>query len=339
MDLVTGATGHIGNVLVRQLLAQGRQVRVLLRGDSLPPALEGLDVDIARGDLLNPPSLENAMRGVEVIYHLAARISLLAGPDPETERVNQEGTSNILAAFRLSRARRLVYVSSIYALKKPPEGMPIDESQPFEAAESQGPYDASKARASLEVLKAASEGLDVVIVCPTAVTGPFDFHESEMGRAIRLYMRPGIKFLIDGAYDFVDVRDTARGCILAAEKGRRGENYILGGERLTMQDVTQVVWQEAGTWHASVRVPLAIASLVARLMPLYCAVTGARPLFTRYSLGAVTSNSHISHAKASRELGYSPRPARQAIAASVRWFQAQRKGVPYPEIESEVAIS
>ncbi len=335
MDLVTGATGHIGNVLVRQLLSQGRPVRALVRGDTLPPALEGLEVEIARGDILDPLSLSAAMQGVEVVHHLAARISLAEGDDPETERVNLEGTRNILAAVRASSVRRLVYASSIYALKKPAKGTMMDERQPFEVERSQGPYDASKARASLAVLEAVRDGLDAVIVCPTGVTGPFDFHGSEAGRAIQMYMHPGLKFLVDGAYDFVDVRDVARGCILAAEKGRRGETYILGGERMTIESMARLIWEACGSWHPHVKVPLWLAYWVAEFMPLYHDLTGSKPLFTCYSLDVIHSNSHISHSKAERELGYSARPARQAILDAVRWFQSIQAGECLPEAGDE----
>ena len=331
MILVTGATGHIGNVLVRELLRRGERVRALVRPGKPPLALEGLDVEIVPGDVLDLDSLVRAMQGVEVVYHLAARISLTTGPDSETERVNHAGTRNVITAAWRNQIRRLVYASSIYALRKPTNGNPIDETQPFDADGCQGAYDHSKALASLEVQKAAAEGLDAVIVCPTAVAGPYDFHVSDAGRAIRLYMRPGLKFYVEGAYDFVDVRDAAQGFILAAEKGRSGETYILSGDRLTVREVVQTVWEAAGCWYPSVKIPLWLAYFAADLMPFYADLTGTQPFFTRYSLDAVCSNSHISHAKAGRELGFQPRPARQAIMDSVRWIRAQRGEEPLSE--------
>ncbi len=333
MILVTGATGHIGNVLVRELLAGGQRVRALVRPGKMPIALAGLDVEIAPGDILDADSLEHAMQGVSQIYHLAARISLTDGPDPETARVNLEGTQNVIAAMHRSGSARLVYASSVYALLKPANGAPIDESQPFDTSQCQGAYDCSKARASLAVQAAVADGLDAVILCPTAVTGPYDFHNSEAGRAIRLYMQPGLKFTVKGAYDFIDVRDAAHGFILAASKGRRGETYILSGERLTVREVAQTVWQETHAWHASLEVPLWLAYGVAGLMPFYAELTGTEPVFTRYSLDAIGSNSHFSHARASRELGFQPRPARQAVLDAVRWFQ-QRPEVDIPISET-----
>jgi dihydroflavonol-4-reductase len=320
MNLVTGATGHIGNVLVRQLLAQGERVRALVRGDRTPPALAGLDVQLVRGDVLDRDSLARAVKGARVVYHLAARISLADGPDPETERVNLEGTRNVIAAVRAAGpACRLVYASSVYALRVPPEG-PVDETLPFDPRGARGSYDRSKASASLEVRKAAAAGLETVIVCPTAVTGPYDFRTSESGRGILYNMTPGIKFYIDGAYDFVDVRDVAEGTIRAASDGRRGEAYILGGDRLTVRDVAETVWGAAGGRQFGLRLPGWVADLAAEVLPLF----SDDPLVTPYSLAAVRSNSHISHDKARRELEFRPRPAREAILDAVRWWQTRQ---------------
>jgi dihydroflavonol-4-reductase len=143
-------------------------------------------------------------------------------------------------------------------------------------------------------------------------------------------MQPGLKFTVKGAYDFVDVRDAALGFILAAGRGRRGETYILGGERLTIREMAQLVWQATPGWHANLQVPLWLAYWVAGLMPFYAKLTGTQPIFTRYSLAAVGSNSHISHARASRELGFQPRPARQAVLDAVRWFQQGPDAADFP---------
>jgi dihydroflavonol-4-reductase len=333
MILVTGAAGHIGNVLVRQLLQSGRRVRALVRPGKRPLALQGLDVELAAGDLLDRDSLDRALTGVDVVYHLAARISLAAGPDPQTERVNLDGTRHLLAAARRAGVQRLVYASSIYAMRIPAVGT-VDESCPFDPRHARGVYDRSKAAASLEVQKAAADGLDAVIVCPTAVTGPYDFRPSEAGRGILYNLPPGIKFYVDGAYDFVDVRDVAHGCRLAAERGRRGETYILGGDRLTVRQVAQTIWEAAGGWHAGIRLPHWLADLAAAFLPLF----SDDPIVTSYSLAAVRSNSYISHAKAARELGYRPRPARQAIWDATRWFQMGLEAAAPAELPLETPV-
>jgi dihydroflavonol-4-reductase len=339
MNLVTGATGHIGNVLVRELLAGGQSVRALVRPGKMTPALTGLDVEITPGDVLDEDSLERAMHGVNLVYHLAARISLATGSDLETEHVNLEGTHNVISAIRRTGVSRLIYASSVYALRKPANSFRIDETQPFDVLHCLGAYDRSKARASLAVQSAVADGLDAVIVCPSAVTGPYDFHNSEAGRAIRLYMQPGLKFTVKGAYDFIDVRDAANGFILAAENGRCGETYILSGDRLAVKEVAHMVWQATPGWHTNLEVPIWLAYWVARLMPLYGELTGTQPIFTRYSLDAIGSNSHFSHAKATRELGFQPRPESQAITDAVRWFQqGSAADLPIPSPMPKAAI-
>jgi dihydroflavonol-4-reductase len=334
MILVTGATGHVGNVLVRMLLEQGEPVRALVRSGRNSDALEGLNVVITKGDILDAASLRSAMQGVEVVYHLAAKISIDPGSDQEVERVNIVGTRNVLREARAAGVRRLVYVSSVYALRAPVEGV-MDETCPFDLSSARGVYDRSKAAASLEALKAATSGQEVVIASPTAVVGPFDFQTSEAGRGILLNIPQGIKFYIDGGYDFVDVRDVAKGLILAADKGRSGQNYILGGERLTIKEVSEIVWEAAGGWHVGIRLPGWVADLAAMFLPLFT----DSPLVTDYSLNAVRSNSNINHKKAEQELGYHPRSARKAVLDAVHWWLTRRSGVPIPEmIESVVGM-
>jgi dihydroflavonol-4-reductase len=327
MQLVTGATGHIGNVLVRQLLERGQRVRALVRPDKIPVALQDLDVELLPGDVLDPDSLVRALEGVEVVYHLAARISLASGPDPETERVNLSGTRNLIAAARSVGIKRFIYASTIYAMRLPEDSL-VDESLPFDPEHARGAYDRSKAAASLAVQEATEDGLDAVLVCPTAVTGPYDFKRSEAGRGILYNLPPGVKFTVDGAYDFVDVRDAAHGFILAAEIGRRGETYILGGDRLTVREVSRAIWAAAGGWHFGVHLPDWVADLAAQVLPFF----SDDPLLTPYSLAAIRSNSHVSHAKASRELGFRPRPALEAIRDAVHWWQEQR-GEILPALE------
>jgi dihydroflavonol-4-reductase len=333
MNLITGATGHIGNTLARQLLARGQKVRAFIRPGKNPTALNDLKIEYAYGNILDPDSLQRALEGVDVVYHLAARISIVSGPDPETVRVNLDGTRNLIRAALRTSIRRFVYASSIYALRVPAQGM-VDESCPFDAESTRGEYDRSKAAASIEVQNAAAEGLDAVIVCPTAVTGPFDFQMSEAGRGILYNLHPGIKFYVDGAYDFVDVRDAAAGCILAAEKGRRGETYILGGNRLTVREVAETIWKAAGGRHIGIHLPNWVADLAAEIMPVLL----DDPIVTPYSLGAVRSNSHISHARASAELDYHPRPAQQAIRDAVHWWMEQGEEFqPVPEMIAKTA--
>jgi dihydroflavonol-4-reductase len=325
MILVTGATGHIGNVLVRKLLEQGEKVRALIwRGEDTTP-LEGLAVEQVAGDVLDPASLEIAMQGVETVFHLAGIISIMPGRDPLVWRVNVEGTRNVLAAARKAHVRRLVYTSSIHAIKRVPHGVMMDESLGFDQNNPYGEYDRSKAAASLEVQKAATEGLDAVIVCPTGVIGPYDFRGSELGEVIRNASEAHSMFYVEGAYDFVDVRDVVDGIIAAGARGRRGESYILSGQRLSVRYMLATVREVTGKAFASIKIPFSLAEWAARYTPWYYQKTKSKPRFTPYSLEVLQSNSFISFKKALVELGYRPRPVYETIADTVRWFLENRR--------------
>ncbi len=325
MNLVTGATGHIGNVLCRRLVEKGEKVRALVwRGEDTSP-LQGLPVELVEGDVLEPDCLECVFEGVDTVYHLAGIISIMPGENPQVKKVNVQGTRNILAAATLANVKRLVYTSSIHAIHRAPHGTIIDESLPFDMHNPYGAYDSSKAEASLEVLKSAAAGLDAVIVCPTGVIGPYDYRGSELGEVIRGAAEAKPMFYVEGAYDFVDVRDVVEGLILAAEKGRRGESYILGGNRISVRYLIETVREVTGKAFSSIKIPFSLAELMAKFTPWYYLRTKAKPRFTPYSLEVLQSNSNISHKKAERELGYRPRPAYETIADTVRWFFERKK--------------
>ncbi|OGO16033.1 MAG: hypothetical protein A2Y93_13445 [Chloroflexi bacterium RBG_13_68_17] len=330
MILVTGATGHIGNVLVRELVARGEQVRALLLPGEDPSPLQGVEAQKVEGDVLDPDSIRAALDGVQRVYHLAGLISIMPQMYGRLYQVNVIGTRNMLQACRRARVRRLVYTSSIHAIAVPPEGNVIDESLPVDPDQTWGDYDRTKAMATREVQQAAAEGLDAVIVCPTGVIGPYDFRRSEVGQFILACARPGLKLFIEGAYDFVDVRDVAAGHILACEYGRRGESYILSGSRLTVRRILALVEDITGHHGPHLRLPLWLAELTSHVAPLFYRLTRAKPRFTPYSLHTITSNSVISPRKARGELGYATRPARESIADTLRWFAEQGALRPAP---------
>jgi len=325
MNLVTGATGHIGNVLVRLLNERGEKVRAMIMPGEDPTPLNGLDVEIIEADVLDYQSLLIAFDQVEVVYHLAGIISILPGKDHMLHAVNVSGTRNVLQAARSSGVRRLVYTSSIHALKRVPDGVLIDETVPFDIEHALSSYDSSKACASLDVLNAVQAGMDAVIVCPTGVIGPYDFRRSEMGQLILDCVEQKPMLYVDGAYDFVDVRDVAQGLILAADKGRCGESYILSGERIAVLDIIKIVQEILGRPLFSLKIPFSLARFTANLTPQYYRLTHAKPRFTSYSLATITSNSFISHAKANLELGYHPRPLRESLSDTVKWFLKNKR--------------
>jgi nucleoside-diphosphate-sugar epimerase len=320
MNLVTGATGHIGNVLVRLFNERGERVRAMIMAGEDPAPLNGLDVEIVEADVLDYSSLLKAFEGIDIVYHLAGIISILPGKDNLVHAVNVSGTRNVIQAARMSSVRRLVYTSSIHALQRVPEGILIDETVPYDVEHAISSYDSSKASASLSVLNAVQDGMDAVIVCPTGVIGPYDFRLSEMGQLILDCVEQKPMFYVDGAYDFVDVRDVAQGLILAGEKGRCGESYILSGERIEVLDIIKIVQEVLGTRLFSLKIPFSLARFSANFTPFYYRLTHTKPRFTSYSLATITANSNISHSKAHLELGFSPRPLRESLADSVKWF-------------------
>jgi dihydroflavonol-4-reductase len=325
MILVTGATGHIGNALVRKLLSRGEKVRALIMKEEDTSSIRDLRLECVEGDVLDPASLQPALAGVDTVYHLAGIISIMPGKNPFVWKINVEGTRNVIEAARRAGIRRLLYTSSIHAVKRAPHGVVIDESLGFDPNNSYGEYDRSKAAASLEVQRAALEDLDAVIVCPTGVIGPYDFRGSEMGEVIRGAAEAHTMFYVEGAYDFVDVRDVADGMIAAAEHGRRGESYILGGDKISMRYMLETVRKVTGKDFNSIKIPFSLAKFAARFTPWYYRRTKTKPRFTPYSLEVLQSNSDISHKKAEHELGFKPRPITETIADTVRWYSENRR--------------
>jgi dihydroflavonol-4-reductase len=319
MWLVTGATGHIGNVLVRKLRERGEQVRALVLPNEPLTPLEGTQVELREGDILDEESLHEAMQGVQGVFHLAGLISIMPGSNGLVRRVNVDGTKNMLCAAQATGVGRFVYTSSIHAVRRIDNGV-IDESVPYDPGNPYGEYDRAKAEATLQVQKAAEAGLEAVIACPTGVIGPYDFRGSLMGSVIRCAAEKKPTLYVDGAYDFVDVRDVAEGLIAAAETGRGGESYILSGQRISVRYLLETVREITGKYFFKMKIPLNLAKLVAPLTPRYYSLARVTPRFTPYSLEVLRSNSHISHAKATRELNYRPRPLYDSIRDAIGWL-------------------
>lgn len=324
MWLVTGATGHIGNVLVRKLLERGEKVRALiLPGENRHP-LDSLDFEAMEGDVLDLDSLFESMQGVKGIFHLAGVISIMPGASPFVRKVNVHGTKNVLRAANKMKVGKLVYTSSIHAIQRM-EGGVIDESVPYDMNNPYGAYDRSKAEATLEVLNAAQAGLHAVVTCPTGVIGPYDFRGSMMGAVIHDAATAKPTLYVDGAYNFVDVRDVADGLITAAEKGKRGESYILSGQKISVRYMLETVREITGKNFFQMKIPFDLAKFAALFTSAYYQFANATPRFTPYSLEVLRSNSNISHAKATRELGYQPRSLHESIRDMVKWFLERNK--------------
>ena len=323
MIVITGASGLVGANLVRALLNEApaqndNHVRALIHRDQR--ALQGLEVELVQADLGDPASLVRAFTGAEVVYHLAASISLdMSGWDRLTE-INVRGTRQVLEACRACGVRRLVYFSSIHTRQQAPLDQPLDEVRPLLDDPDAPPYERSKAAAELEVRRAVDEGMDVVTIIPTAIIGPYDYKPSYIGKALLLLARGRLPALVSGGYDWVDVRDVVQGAMQAARLAPAGASYILSGHWRSIPEVARQVDAITGRRTPRPVVPLGVASLAEPLMRHVGRLNGSEPLYTRAMLTALQSNRLVSHARASQELGYAPRPFEQTLQETLSWL-------------------
>jgi dihydroflavonol-4-reductase len=320
--VVTGGSGHLGANLVRALLEQGRTVRAVVREDSR--ALAGLDVELTRGDVLDPGSLRSAFAGAEVVFHLAACVSIGHEPAELVWRINREGPRNVAQACIERGVGRLVHFSSIHAYSPFPGDETIDETRALNDPQDAGlpPYDRSKAAGQLEVLAAVERGLDAVVVNPTAVIGPYDFKPSKLGSGILAMMTRTLPALVSGGFNWVDARDVVSGAIAAAEGGRAGESYLLGGHWLEVVELARLVESACGARPPRIVCPMWLARVGVPFVGAWSKLTGAPPVYTAESLYALRHHRLISCAKAERELGYRSRPLWATVDDTCAWYRA-----------------
>lgn len=315
---ITGASGHVGVNLVRTLIAHGRKVRIIVHNSAL--GLEDLNIEQRSGDVNDPDSLTRAFEGVSVVYHLAAYISLLMSDRVLCDAVNIDGTRNVIEACRRNNVKRLVHFSSIHSLHSEPFDIPVDETRPLVESPGSAPYDLSKASGERLVRQAAREGINAVIINPTGVIGPYDYRPSHFGQALIMMAEGRIPALLEGGFDWVDARDVADGAIKAEHEAPPGANYLLSGTWLSVSETASIVSQITGRRPPSLVCPVSVARACAPIVTTVSRWMGVRPIFTSVSLKALSSNRNISHAKATRELGYEPRPIKETLADTIRWF-------------------
>ncbi|HET7543067.1 MAG TPA: SDR family oxidoreductase [Polyangiaceae bacterium] len=322
LTLVTGATGHIGNNLVRALLSRGERVRVLCRPGSSDKPLAGLDVERFEGDLRDAPSLTRAVAGVDLLYHVAAMISIRSGDREALWDANVAGTARLLAAARAAGVKRVVHTSSFGAIGNNPNG-PSSEDNPLDPDEPATDYERSKAASEVEVKREIERGLDACIVNPCATVGPFDFRPSLVGRTFVDFAQGKMKAYVPGAFDWVPMRDVVSGHLLAMEKGRRGERYLLSGEVATLDQILDWLAEDTGRPRPRLRVPpgLMLAISVPKDMIEARFFPSKYPRFNQHSIRLLTSGKYGTNSKARRELGLTPTALRQAFRDSVTWFR------------------
>jgi dihydroflavonol-4-reductase len=321
IDVVTGATGHLGNVLVRELLSRGRRVKAVVQPGDDGAALAELGVEQVPADVRDAGAMRAAFAQAERVFHLAGIVCVTRSHRRSMRDVNVNGTRAVMAACRAAGVARLVHMGSVHALTETRSPV-LDETAGFDPAKATGLYGKSKAEACVEVQRAVKDGrLDAVIALPTGVVGPYDTRLSEVGQVLLDLEAGRVPFLIAGGHDWVDVRDVAVGTLSAAERGVAGEAYLLGSERLTLRDIARVVHEETGA-----RVPAAIPGRLATVLswPVVAweALSGQRALLTPFAVHALTVPFTVSHEKATRVLGFAPRPVRQALRDALAWLHA-----------------
>lgn len=330
--LVTGAAGHLGANLVRALLAQGRSVRALVYRDRR--ALEGLDLDLFQGDVGRADSMVEACAGCDVVYHLAVHISLRDEDWPQMRAINVDGTRNVVNACLEQGVRRLIHFSSVHALKNEPMERAIDETRPLVEKGDALPYDLSKAMSELEVQRGVDLGLDAIIINPTGIIGPHDPKPSHFGAVLLALATGKLPALIAGGFDWVDARDVCRGALSAEAEAPRGSKYLLSGHWISIEEIARHVEEICGVPRPRFVAPMWLARLGIPFSPIIFRLGADRSLYSSASLQALRANPDVSHAKATKELGYRPRPIRETLEDTLHWFQEhgylQRTGSSKP---------
>jgi len=316
---VTGANGHVGVNLCKALLEHNHEVRALSHKNR--QGLKNLPVELTQGDLLDFQSLKILLKNVEVVYHLAARISITGDSDGMVSKINVFGTQNIVNAAIECGVKRLIHFSSIHAFQQKPHDALLDEARPL--VDSEGfAYDRSKANGERYVYKAVKNGLDAVILSPTAIIGPLDPQPSLVGNAVLQLYHNKIPALVPGGYNWVDVRDVVAGAISAMHKGRAGEKYLLAGHWHSLKEFSELIHHHSGKKTVKSVLPLWLARLGLPFINTYSLLTKSEPLYTSESLKIIgEGNRMISHTKAKNELGFNPRPLTQTIRDLLEYFK------------------
>lgn len=324
--LVTGVTGFLGSTVAKKLVRQGKKVVGLrLPGDKahlLP------EVEYQLGDITKPYTLDAFFAKAEgkqaVVIHCAGLVTI-ASENNQVWNVSVDGTRNIVDLCEKHKIAKLIYVSSVHAIRESEAGQTIKEKKQFSASLVKGIYGKSKAEATAYVLKAAERGLNAMVVHPSGIIGAEDFSGGHMTEMIRAYLKGYFPCAVEGGYDFVDVRDVADGIIKCVEKGKIGETYILSNEYVTIKQMFDILSKIAGKRRTHGTIPLKVIRFAAPLCEKAVKLTNGTLLVTPYSVYTLGSNGNFSHEKAETELGYTVRPIEESLADVVMWLQKEKK--------------
>jgi dihydroflavonol-4-reductase len=336
--LVTGATGFVGSHVARQLVASGQSVRVLVRTSSNLRLLDDIAVERVVGDLRDATSLDRVMQGVRRVFHVAADYRLWTRHPEEIYDSNVEGTRRLIASAQRAGVERIVYTSTVATIAVPRHGALPNEATQAGLDEMIGHYKRSKFLAEQVAVDAAKSGAPVVIVNPTAPVGPGDWKPTPTGRIILDFLRGKMPAYVDTGLNVVAVEDVAAGHLLAAEKGRVGERYILGGRNMTLKEILDALSAITGRRAPRVKLPHVVALMAGYADEMYSRMAGREPQIPVEGVKMSRHKMFVESDKAARELGYKPGKIEAALERAVRWYEengyipnrAGRKSVAHP---------
>jgi dihydroflavonol-4-reductase len=318
---VTGGTGFVGAHVVRALVSRGESPRCLVRVGSPRGNLEGLDVEIAEGDLSDVSSLERGMKGVHTVYHCAADYRLYARDAREIYTANVEGTRNVLRAAAEAGVKKVVHTSSVGALGHRKDGRAADEETPVSASDMVGHYKKSKFQAERVAEEFAQKGLPVVIVNPSTPVGELDIKPTPTGQMIVRFLHRRMPAYVETGLNIVDVRDVAEGHLLAAEKGRVGEKYILGHQNMTLKEILDGLSRLTGIPSPRLRLPHVATLAVGAVDTLRARLLGRTPSVPLEGVRMSRDRMFFDASRAVRELGLPQSPVEDAFARAILWFR------------------
>ncbi|MBR4859616.1 MAG: NAD-dependent epimerase/dehydratase family protein [Clostridia bacterium] len=336
LNVITGGKGYVGFALVKELEARGEKMRLLLRTDS--PYFDGIECEKFMGDVTDTEQLVQAFEGAETVYHIAGIVDISGTKDKQVWNVNFEGTKNVVAACKKCGVKNLIYCSSVDAIPAGQGKDVLTEISKFDPDMLEGAYAKSKACATQYVLDSADESLKVCVVHPSCCLGPYDNNNtSSMGTMIDLYLKGLFPVSMDfGGYNFVDVRDVAKGMIAAADKGRNGECYILSGYAHTVDEFVRTLADICGKKPPEIKLSKTLVKLFLPVIAKAFDMLKLPPILNEYSIRKICENCNFSFDKAKNELGYEPLTLKESLADTVEWMQEREIDEKKREAQKEI---
>lgn len=319
---VTGANGFVGNNLCRQLLQHGHEVSALVFNNQ--DAIQDLPLEVFRGSIMNEEDIYQFTAGQEVVFHCAGIISIAGDINGKVFQTNVIGSENVVRACIKNKVKRMIYMSSIQAFQLPYGETELNETAPS-ANENSPVYDYSKATAEQRILELAEDQLEIIILNPAALFGPYDFEPSLTGKTFIDLAKGKMPALIKGGFDFVDIRDVVDSAINAMEQGRHGERYLLSRQWISVYELGKAISKVSGKPAPKLELPPQVALWTLPFIKGYSKLMNTPPVYTRASLDILQKGKNVSNAKAHKELGHINRPFDTSIKETLAWFEANGK--------------